>query len=292
MQAELLAKEAELQSASAASQKVLEEAEGRATSARREAEQWSREAEDRRMQLSVLMETMETLQTGSLGQPLSCSLYLYVPAPIAVAVAETRTRRTTGDDSSSDRGPQSTKHLLLNWRPTICTDHLTLRVTNLRLKHLLYAGDKEQRVISLTARFAAARLKEAAAVRRADDLTREAAAREDAAAQLHTRLEAAERQLAQLRADLDVADRHAAQLTAELDSANSNRDTAVQDLAAAKAQLLLQEEVLSAAAAETEQRVLQAEQALSAAEAELVKAREEADRQAQQISHCVHRVNA
>lgn len=89
MQAELLAKEAELQSASAASQKVLEEAEGRATSARREAEQWSREAEDRRMQLSVLMETMETLQTGSLGQPLSCSLYLYVSCTHCSALAET-----------------------------------------------------------------------------------------------------------------------------------------------------------------------------------------------------------
>lgn len=100
MQAELLAKEAELQRASASSQKVLEEAEGRATSARKEAEEWSREAEDRRMQLSVLMETMETLQTGSLGQPLSCSLYLYVPAPIAIALAQTRTRRTTADDSS------------------------------------------------------------------------------------------------------------------------------------------------------------------------------------------------
>ncbi len=74
MQAELLAKEKELQSASAAAEQALAEANGRATSARKDAEEWAREAEDRRMQLSVLMETMETLQTGSLGQHYDVSL--------------------------------------------------------------------------------------------------------------------------------------------------------------------------------------------------------------------------
>lgn len=141
-----------------------------------------------------------------------------------------------------------------------------------------YTGEKEQRIVSLTARFAAARLKEAAAVRRADDLTKEAAAREGATAQLHARLEAADRQLAQLRADLDAADKHAAQLTAQLDAAVSNQAAAEKLLAAAQAQLLVLEEVARAAAAKAEQQALQAQQALYAAQADLLEARENADR--------------
>ncbi|BDA46361.1 hypothetical protein COCOBI_08-4530 [Coccomyxa sp. Obi] len=202
---ELLAKDAELQSASAAAQEAVTEADSRAAIARKEAENWAREAEDRRMQLSVLMETLETLQAGSMGE-------------------------------------------------------------------------KEQRIVSLTARFAAARLKEAAAVRRADDMTKEAASREEAAAQLHARLEAAERQLTQQRTDLDVADKHSAQLTAQLDAAISNKAAAEKQLAAAQAQLVVQEEVARAAAAEAEEQALQAQQALSAAQAELLEARENADR--------------
>ncbi|CAL8462495.1 g2028 [Coccomyxa elongata] len=205
LKVELLAKDAELQSASAAAQQAVAEADSRAGIARKEAEKWAREAEDRRMQLSVLMETLETLQAGSMGE-------------------------------------------------------------------------KEQRIVSLTARFAAARLKEATAVRRADDLTKEAASREEATAQLHARLEAAERQLAQQRADLDAADKHAAQLTAQLDTAVSDKAAAEKELAATQAKLLMQEEVARAAAAEAEQQALQAQQALSAAQAELLEVRDNADR--------------
>ena len=70
MQSELLAKDAELQSASAAAQQAVADADSRAGIAKKDAEDWAREAEDRRMQLSILMETLETLQAGSMGQLL------------------------------------------------------------------------------------------------------------------------------------------------------------------------------------------------------------------------------
>ena len=273
MQVELLAKDAELQSTLAAAQQTLAEADSRSAAAGKEAEKWGREAEDRRMQLSVLMETLETLQAGSMGQLLLLTLLCFQHACMH---------------------HQSMTAILFILVFTIavvtfplsCYMHYMHAIfgssclcSRANLMHQSWCtGEKEQRIVSLTARFAAARLKEAAAVRRADDLTKEAASREEAAAQLHARLEAAERQLAPLHADLDAADKHAAQLTAQLDAAISSKAAAEEQLAAGQAQLLVQEEVARAAAAEAEQQALQAQQALSAAQAELNEARENADR--------------
>jgi len=71
VQAALEAKNAEMQSAATAAEKAVAEADARTTAAAKEAEQSMREAEDRRMQLTVLMETLETLQSGSLGDFLT-----------------------------------------------------------------------------------------------------------------------------------------------------------------------------------------------------------------------------
>jgi chromosome segregation ATPase len=140
--------------------------------------------------------------------------------------------------------------------------------------HLVLSGDKEQRVISLTAKYTAARMKETAAARRADSSAKDAAAARESEQLLRSRLQAADAELARLRAELGAAQAAAAAAAAEQQDARTGREATLAGLQDAEERLTEQGAELEAARA----RASDAEHALLAARASLSRAHSDAER--------------
>lgn len=144
----------------------------------------------------------------------------------------------------------------------------------MKVSCMLGAGDKEQRVVSLTAKYTAARMKEAAASRRADASAKDLAATREAKQQLQTQLEAAQKELARLNAELQAATASSAAAAADRESALASSEAAASKLRAVEDKMTQQAAELEAASA----RASDAEHALLAAKAAVKKDEAQADR--------------
>lgn len=122
--------------------------------AKRECERSAGDAEDRKVQLSVLVETVETLQAGNVGEASKKNGLLLAPccAMHGFTVAGWSLSAWFGLTESVKRGM---------YAHTLCT---VVRTVGRYL--LSIAGEKEQRIVSLTAQLTTAYMKQAVAERR------------------------------------------------------------------------------------------------------------------------------